>query len=404
MKLNYIYAIGLALLAVIMAGCDEAEDAGNNEMVPIELTAAQTRTCQSTNNFALGLLREANRLSDEDNVVLSPITVAMNLSMLANGADEPTARKLLGLFDAASLEELNSYHSLMMESLPGKDRNVKLKLANSIWLDNGLSINEEFRETVGGIFKAECLGFESGTDRALQTMNKWCSRQTEGIIDNFFTEAPVSETYLLSATYFKGPWNIFDKKDTAPADFRNISGSPARIEMMSTGGKSNVQTGWSDDWRGIRLPYGNGAFSLTVILPDPEKSIEDVLEDFDYGRLWNEDRSDIRSMVVKLPRFDVRFKKNLDNELASLGFDIKDSGNRYPGICDRTLSAFETMQETAITVNEEGATVASVAGTTDVTSPFFSPDEDFIVDRPFVFLIRETSTGAILFAGVVKNL
>ena len=172
---------------------------------------------------------------------------------------------------------------------------------------------------------------------------------------------------------------------------------------MSTSDTYYADCGWGDDWKGVKLSYGNASFSLTVILPDEGKTVDEVLQHLDCNAVAFADNSERRYLLVKMPRFEVMSKGSLSEELAAIGFHIGDSGNDFSGICGDRISLSELIQQTVITSNEEGTTAASVA-LADGALEAFVDSTEFIVDRPFIFFITEHSTGAILYAGVINQL
>lgn len=391
----------VAVAGIITTGCNGNDEPKNepNDYVAITLDGAQTRTCESGNDFALNLLDAASRSTD-GNVVLSPITVATNLAMLANGAKGETLDDILDVLGAGSLEELNSYYSMMAGRLPGMDRTVTLKFANSLWHSENLSVTQDFTASINRYFNAQVNGFTPGSNDAWEAINKWCADNTEGLIKRFLATPPTGNMYMLSATYFNGAWDLFDKDYSDKGTFRNEDGSTSDVTMMSTHRSKTLLYAETDNCGAVSLPYGNGAFMLTLILPEEGKTVREAINATEINSLLSSEQ--YRDLTVNLPRFEVGFRKALNDALGSLGFDPAQSGNDYTGI-GNVDSDLVLMHETTLAVNEKGTTAAAVAGVQDPTS-VLRPDGIFQVDRPFAFLIREKSTNAILFAGVIRNL
>lgn len=399
-KILTLMAAG-AFIGCITAACNGNDEPKNepNDYVAIKLDEAQTRTCESGNDFALSLLNAASRSTD-GNVVLSPITVATNLAMLANGAKGETLDNILDILGAGSLEELNSYYSMMGSRLPGMDRSVTLKFANSLWHSENLTVSQDFSSSINRYFNAQVNGFTLGSNDAWEAINKWCADNTDGMIKRFLETPPVGNMYMLSATCFNGAWNLFDKDYSEKGTFRNEDGSTSDVTMMSTHKSKTFLYAETDNCGAVSLPYGNGAFMLTLILPEDGRNLGEVIDVAEINSLLSS--SQYMDLTVNLPRFEVGYKNALNDALSSLGFDPAQSGNDYSGI-GRVDSDLVLMHETTLTVNEKGTTAAAVAGMQDPTS-VLRPDSIFQVDRPFAFLIREKSTNAILFAGVIRNL
>lgn len=349
------------------------------------------------------LLRNAYALSDGENIALSPITVSMNLSMIANGAKDETLTGMLRLMEAESLEDLNSYYSRMLSTLPAMDRKVDMYFANSLWLDETLTPSPDYLSAIGEYLDATYHPFSAGSEDTWSDINRWCEDNTGGIIRNFLDTPPLNKTYLISTTAFNGRWSIFDKDRSKEGTFTNRSGETSTVTMMSTSDTYYADCGWGDDWKGVRLPYGNASFSLTVILPDEGKTVDEVLGHLDSNAVAFADNSECRYLLVKMPRFDVGSKGSLTEELAMMGFRLGDSDNDFSGICGERISLSELIQQTVITSNEEGTTAASSA-LADASLEIFADSTEFIINRPFIFFITEHSTGAMLYAGVINQL
>lgn len=178
------------------------------------------------------LLRNAYALSDGENIALSPITVSMNLSMIANGAKDETLTGMLRLMEAESLEDLNSYYSRMLSTLPAMDRKVDMYFANSLWLDETLTPSPDYLSAIGEYLDATYHPFSAGSEDTWSDINRWCEDNTGGIIRNFLDTPPLNKTYLISTTAFNGRWSIFDKDRSKEGTFTNRSGETSTVTMM----------------------------------------------------------------------------------------------------------------------------------------------------------------------------
>lgn len=160
-------AIG-ALCLTALPSCENEEHPqdGNIPRTSISLSPAQTRACEAGNEFGVKLLRNAYALSDGENIALSPITVSMNLSMIANGAKGETLSDMLRLMEAESLEDLNSYYSRMLSTLPSMDRKVDMYFANSLWLDETLTPSPDYLSAIGEYLDASYHPFSVGSEDA----------------------------------------------------------------------------------------------------------------------------------------------------------------------------------------------------------------------------------------------
>jgi serpin B len=210
--------------------------------------------------------------------------------------------------------------------------------------------------------------------------------------------------FLMNALYFKGEWtNRFDAGATAPAPFYLDDGTTVMVPMMH--GDIKAKTMSNNGYFALELTYGRKNFSMIVILSNG--NLNDFLETFN-AEIWNTittqlDNQQQGHVAVTLPKFSFEYEKSLNEQLKAMGmteaFDIFDAD--LSGISDNKLYVDFVKQNTFIKVNEEGTEAGAVTtvGVNDMTAIV----ENFTVDKPFVFAIRETSTNTLLFIGKVMN-
>jgi serpin B len=212
--------------------------------------------------------------------------------------------------------------------------------------------------------------------------------------------------YLLNAIYFKGSWRAeFDPSRTEPAPFLGADGVSRTVPLMQRGGKYRFLE--NQEYAAIDLPYGNGAFVMTAVLPPRGGDIDDFVASLDAAR-WQEITSRLDGLQegetgVSLPRFRVTYEKTLNDVLEALGMQLA-----FTDFADfKALSSADgvyisdVLQKTFVDVNEEGTEAAAV---TKVTGGVTSAPPAFRADRPFVFAIRERFSGTILFIGKIAKL
>ena len=399
------FSLATAMFTASLCWLTSCSDESGGEIenvprMPIGLDAAQTRACNAGNEFGIRLIQQVNGFEAEQNFVISPITVSMNLAMLANGADGETVDHLLTFLGSSAIEELNSYYRLMLETLPGMDRLVSMRFANSVWLEDSLAISPDFSKVAQDTFRASCFAFDGNKGDTWTEINRWCEESTDGQIKGFLDTPPAGNAFLISATCFNAQWELFDEDNTRESVFHNASGSTSNVMMMHTGKSRGLRCQSHDEWSSVCMEYGNGSFNLSVILPAEGKSVNEVLAMLSAEDLQSSSY-DYDLIDVKLPRFSLDTKLYLGRALAALGFDIKYKGNTFDGISVPGPKFDQLIHQTVITTNERGTQAASIAFTGKDGAPLSS---EFIVDRPFIFFITETSTDAILYAGIVREL
>jgi serine protease inhibitor len=265
-------AILLSMLFVV--GCDTM----STEPAPEPLTELPRALSQSErviidagNRFAVDLLRQVHTAAPDSTVFLSPLSASMALGMTMNGAAGETLdqmRETLG-FGALSLTEINdSYHDLI-ELLRSLDPRVDVRLANAIFHRDRFQIETSFLNATRSAFDAEVRGLDFDDPGSVGVINAWVKTATANRIDEII-EAPIhplTMAFLINAIYFNGDWTqAFDAADTRPAPFRLPDGSSSTVQMMGLELETLPYRN-GPGWVATELPYGNGAWVMTVAVP-----------------------------------------------------------------------------------------------------------------------------------------
>ncbi len=387
----------------LLISCDEIPNKKLEDAKPIPLKAGMQERVKQDTDFAFDLFREVLNDSEEQNVFISPLSVSVALGMTWNGAEGDTksgmetALKLSGMTSG----EINEYYQIILENLPSLDKATKLHLANSIWYRKGFSVKEPFLQANKDHFKAEIRDLDFTHPSALKTINDWCAKQTNNLIKEPLDRIlPDAMMYLINAIYFKGIWvNKFDKAKTSNANFYTEDGKVNSVKMMN----QTAIFRYTEDGiaQYLDMPYGNKAFSMTVALPKEGVTTQEVLETMDTDK-WN---SIIYAMShevnVFFPRFKLEAQYTLNQPLSNMGMAQAFSGMAdFSGISDNPLYISRVIHSTFCEVNEEGTEAAAVTIVEmEATAAPAPKTAIFNANRPFIFMIRENSTGLILFIG-----
>jgi len=373
---------------------------------PIALRAGLEKRASQDNEFAIDLLKKTITTTGETNVFVSPLSVSIALGMVWNGAngttktEMETALKMSGL----SAADINDYYKIMQSTLPSVDPTTKLSIANSVWYKTGFIVKPDFLKVNSDYYNAYIKELDFTKAWAVDTINNWCAKKTNSLIPTIIEKIPSNAVmYLMNAVYFKGIWRKqFEKKNTSVLKFTNETGNQADVNMMyqkGTFGYTETETAQYLD-----LPYGNKAFSMTVILPVTNKTTADVLNTL-TTESWNTTLSHFseREVMVYLPRFKVTNKFKLNDELQNMGMKLAFSDFAdFTKMTSIPVQISEVIHKTYVTVDEEGTEAAAVTSIGMITTSM--PEITvFKVDKPFLFVIREKSTGVILFIGKVGN-
>ena len=409
MNLNRLCRSLVPVAAIATAACSDPNGpapAAINEL-PRQLTGAEQKLIAGSNAFAFDLLRQINTSGRAGNVFVSPLSASMALGMTLNGADGSTwtaMHSTLRLGDLARTDVNEGYKSLIT-LLRGLDKSTEFRIANSIWYEKTFPFHASFVSESKSFFDAHVQGLDFSNPASVDVINSWVNEATSKKIPKIIDGIDDNVMFLINAIYFKGAWkNAFDKSKTVNAPFYSLDGSTADVPLMTQ--SEGTRTFFGENYAAFDLPYGNTAFSMTVVLPDKGVDINAFTENLSESR-WAAIDEGMRETGydIYLPRFKLTWEKKLSPDLKDLGMGIAFT----EGMADftrmspsgRQLVISEVIQKTFVEVNEEG-TEAAAATSVGIMPTSLPPS--IRVDRPFVFAIRERLSGTILFIGKVTRL
>lgn len=398
-------SLSALLGALLMAGC--SSEVTSPRQPPRDLSKSETQVVAADNSFGLQLMNALNAGKRDGNVVVSPLSVSMALGMTLNGARAGTLeamRSSLGL-QGMTETQINEAYRGVIDLLQGLDPKVSFGVANSIWYRSGFQARAEFLDLNRRFFDADATAIDFSDPGAAGTINGWVEEKTKGRIKTIVPDPIPSALvmYLINAIHFKGAWSTrFDPAKTREADFRRPDGSTVRAQMMNRNGKVSYLS--NERYSAIDLPYGDGGFSMTVLLPAEGRSADELLAGMDAGE-WADlpSRFTEQEVPVSLPKFTVEYGEMLNNVLKGLGMSVAFSGAAdLSGIAGEPgeLYISEVRHKTFIEVNEEG-TEAAAATSVGISRTSLGPSMN--VNRPFIFAIREHHSGAVLFIGKIAD-
>jgi serine protease inhibitor len=379
--------------------------------LPRSLSAPEARLIGASNAFGFALLREARRTAGDSNLFLSPISATMALGMTLNGAAGTTLdsmRLALQLGDAP-LEEINAGFRSLLELLAGLDESSQFRIANSIWADAGFPFLSAFLQTGRDYFDAEVQSLDLQAPATLGVINDWVKDKTAGKIPTILQEIHAEEVmFLINALYFKGAWRLaFDPKRTQAAPFHAADGTLQSVPTMQLEPVPHRYAATADA-RVLELLYGNGAFAMTIVLPQEGGSLTGLLAGLDAARwaAWTGSLAETK-LGLTLPKFRIEYKRELKDDLSQLGMRVAFDDQRadFSRMADLSQSGrlfiTRVTQKTFVDVNEEGTEAAAA---TSVGVGVTSAPATLRVDQPFLFVIRERLSGTIFFVGLVNRI
>ena len=409
-KLNLLAA--LVLTASIGACDDPSAPDGTPPLIaalPRQLTSVEAEMVSATNTFGFNLLKQVNTTFGDSNVFLSPLSASMALGMTMNGAEGTTfeeMRSALG-FGARTYQELNSSYESLITLLRDLDPKVEFKIANAIYYDIadiGAAIEPTFLNESRDHFDAEVKGLDFRRPEAVDTVNAWASRNTNGRIPTIIDQIQAQIVMLLmNAIYFKGDWRAaFKTSETTDDQFRALRGASVPVRMMHR--KGGFRSGRTANATVAELPYGGDAFVMTILLPDEGVNINTFVSGLS-ATSWQQATTNLRDAEVDiyLPKFKLAWEDTLNDELKALGMQqaFQPDEARFTRISrsmgDKLYIDF-VKQKAFVDVNEVGTEAAAV---TVVGIGVTSAPVPVRIDRPFVFALRERLSGSVLFLGKI---
>jgi serpin B len=370
------------------------------------LTATEQQKVAADNAFTLKLFKATfSGTPDNQNLFISPLSVSMAIGMTSNGSNGQTLTAIRNTmnFNSFTEDQVNSYYHTLITQLPQLDPKATVKIANSIWYANAFTPLPAFLQTNTTNYNAKIAGVDFKSAATKDLINSWINDQTNGKITKIVDQIPSNAVmYLINAIYFKSTWkDRFDAAKTKKADFHLSTGGIVQADFMNNDLNCNVSI--ASDATAIELPYGNGKYSMVLVSPKEGTSVKDYVAGLDSAK-WKILMAGLGSShaIISLPKFKFSYEIILNDILSSLGM-----ANAFSDFADFTrisatgLKITEVKHKAYVDVNEDGteaAAVTSVSVGLTSAAPF-----SYAFNRPFVFAIRETKTGLVLFAGVVND-
>lgn len=407
----------IAFVGLVSACQKDNDNGGNGDLEPakrIELTKAGQELVSVGNNFSFGLFTTLYGESDAAAMLISPLGVISDFSMVANGAVGETRRQILNTlgYGTDDLAEVNSMYASLLSGILEADKSAVLENANSVWIANDFKINDFFVSLLGKQYSADAYNVNfHDRPETVEKINAWGSEKTHGMVPRIIEDlSPRTVLAFVNALYFKGKWsNKFDKSKTKTAKFLMPDGLAADKKFMN--GDFSLRYAYDAGSKAAlcSIPYGNGAFSMDVILPDTGVDFENFVEGLDYARFQTlQLQATACDVGLSLPKFECSYSTGesaLVKTLRSLGMRLPfETEADFSGISDMgiAIAITEVMQKCAIKLDEDGTSAAAETivnmGYTS-TLPSKPVKVSFTADRPFVYVMKESSTGAILFIG-----
>ena len=422
----------LVLALAVLASCDlilnvddpidiNSPDPTAN-LTKVTLSTEQQAYVNSGNSFAFNCLADLCK-SGTDNLIFSPLSLQYALAMTVNGASGETAEEIINALGyGADLNALNTYCNLLLNQLPALDKNVTLKLTDAMLALQDFPVQDGFKKVMNETYYAPVEYVDpANIQEIVDRINEWAARNTNGLIKPFLNKDDISKDFvaaIMNALYFKAKWSegehgaMFMEDATMKNEtFYKDGGGKSKADMMRT--SQNLPYAKRNGYGVVAIPYAGGNFAMYVLLPDAKgKDGASKLVKQLASESWTEIMNSMNSEALinlHLPKFECESKFGLVETMQNLGIkkafipQVAEFDSMFVPHDGYYFWISNIIQKAKISVAEwgtEAAAVTAVIMDKANAMPGTPKIIDFIADHPFVYVIAERTSGAILFEGV----
>ena len=357
------------------------------------------------NMFGFQLLKKMIDSKQQDNVLISPPSIAFALGMCYNGAAGSTRQAIARAISLTGMKkrQVNRGNLSLKNCLEKANDKIELKIANSLWMKAGINYKAKFIRQTKKFYQAQLSTLDFNSPKAKDAINQWVSAKTNKKITKIVDSIPKDAIlYLLNAVYFKGQWKTyFEKERSYKTDFKLLNGKTKKQAMMSQSGSYQYLS--TPEFQAINLPYGGSDVSMYIFLPSNFKSFLHNLSESNWNKWLKKFKE--KEGEIGIPKFKLEYESFLTPLLADMGMEEAFSKQAdFSNIRSIPPAIFikEIKHKSYMEVNEKGTEAAAVTsvgfGIEAVQEKF-----EFFVESPFFFAIRDNITGSVLFLGIVTN-
>ncbi len=399
----------LICVALSFIQCDKATEPKSHNDLPRPPAEVEKEVIESSNLFGFNLFKEVIAREDPDsNLFISPLSASFALGMAFNGAALQTRDEMRQALAYGNLTttEINESYRNIIESLTQLDPAVSFEIANGIWYREGKPVKQSYIDLCREYFNSLVKEVDFQDPAVLNMINDWVSDATHGHIDTIITPPVSGDLALLlaNAIYFKGGWtDLFDTINTYTVSFflHGYGNPPINCRMMYR--DDTILYLENDLFRAVDLPYGDEAFSMTVLLPNIGYTTDNIVEQLTTEN-WAQWMGEFSAEDIRLglPKFKFAYETGLNEMLKAMGMNqafSRDMAQFYNMFEDNVGWIDTVFQKAFVQVDESGTEAAAVT----VIEFYDGLPPGLQANRPFLFVIHEHESGTILFMGKIAN-
>ncbi|WP_461206020.1 serpin family protein [Clostridium sp. DL1XJH146] len=401
----------LFVIVTVSTGCSINNSNLTKDDYEIEgkvLTKSVTSISKANNKVAFKMLMETINANKSKNTVISPISMNTILSLSQNGAAGDTKEEMLKALELSEFEDnsINESYKNIIANYNSLE-SIELNMANSIWVQKGLNIEEDFKTIGKENYEATVQNVDFTKKKTLDTINKWIENNTNGKIKDIVKSFDDTSVALINSVYFKGNWlNQFSEHSTSKEEFTNSVGEKKEIDMMKE--TFSIQHFKGDTFEAIRLPYEDENFGMYIFLPNEEINIENMMKEVEFEKWQDMDQdTSYEDIEIHLPKFKIEFEQELNEMLQGFGMEKAfDSGADFSVMRKENDLYIDLIKQKCFIEIDENGTEAAAVTLVDMDKACMTQNQTpiFMADRPFMYVIADKNTGLILFMGTVNEI
>lgn len=395
---------------MLLSGCSSDSDVSKaiDDYTPIELSNDERALMGGFGEFEADLFGKANELWDAKgtgNAVMSPLSMTMFMGMIANGCEGEERDEIMSTFRAeGDIAEYNALLAKIASGMKTIDSKVEIELANSLWVREGAGCDKAYTDLIKEYYNAD-LFTEDFSGATLTKINKWCEEKTHGGIKELPIGLSDIDFTAINATYFRGEWNLpFDTSKTTPENFTNADGTTSKVDMMR--GDMHVRYREYEDVELVGIDFYGSHLNFMIYMPKEGHSIAEVASRLHSYSLDRNEKGEAQSGVTDLsmPKFTINGKcEDYTPAFQAMGISgIFEKDYTFPPILSGHAGISGINHCANIKVDEKGTVLEAVTympGVLGVVQEKNDAPEKIEINRPFVFEIREASSGRAIAMG-----